>query len=51
VAVQTARQGGLLERVDIVSTYEREGATKARALAALKLPGVIALRPYVAPSE
>ena len=45
---QTAVKAMFLERVDVVSTYEREVHS---ASLALKLPSVIALRQFVKPSQ
>ena len=45
---QTAVKAVFLERVDIVSSYDREVHSPTRAM---KIPSVIALRQYVKPSE
>src|SRR4029077_7148680 len=45
---QTAVKAVFLERVDIVSNYEREVHSPTKGM---KLPSVIALRKYVKPSQ
>lgn len=45
---QTAIKAVFLDRVDIVSSYEREVHSPSRAM---RIPSVIALRRYVRPSE